>query len=213
MEVNTDKTKKELVERYQEVLQRLRKWIESNTGPNLQNIEFKAPIFHDDSLDNLWTQRTPDGFIKIELKGYFSSSLTLEKLRQGTLQETQNRVWDLPRWAPVHERLYLESKVLIVKSIIVDDAVRHAGLGRQCLNVLQQALTRQTVYPMAQSLVLDLCHFPLFYTADSQYGWLPTSDGPVRTYPPLRHVPPAMVFQRYWIYKRVLFPLICFLCN
>lgn len=78
-----------------------------------------------------------------------------------------NRASDRQPWAPLDT-----GPTLSLDNIVIDPRTRSAGLGRALINVLTQSVTRNTRIP--QRLWIDMCHFPLFFTIDSFYGWVRT---------------------------------------
>jgi hypothetical protein len=80
-------------------------------------------------------------------------------------QQDYNQASDRAEWAPVRR-----VDELVLHVILFDPRVRSGGLGRHVLNVLTQSITRNMALPSV--LRIEMCHFPIFYIADSFYGFL-----------------------------------------
>lgn len=104
--------------------------------------------------------------------------------------EALNRASDRQVHAPmVAAPDYFPDRVFHVEQIRFDERVRNAGLGRLFINVVLQSITRNT--HVAQVVSINRCHFPIFFTIDSFYGWVRTRLAPPRT-------PAGLIFPRYW---------------
>lgn len=104
---------------------------------------------------------------------------------QYVINKSNNR----PFWAPLPP--FYQSTPTVRKAaplpftfeldyIRFDPTVRNTGLGRLFCNALQQGLTRHTAGDL-QYIHITICHFPIFFTIDSHYGWFRTKLVPSET--------------------------------
>jgi len=101
-----------------------------------------------------------------------------------------NRASDRQEGAPIAaDDRYFPDWAFNVNIIRFDDRVRAGGLGRLFTNAVLQSLTRNANVP--QIVSINTCHFPIFFTIDSYYGWFRSKYVPQGTRA-------GLIFPRYW---------------
>jgi len=90
-----------------------------------------------------------------------------------TTPERLNLASDRPTFAPLVSMGRFAAMCFHLDVIKFDPRVRDAGLGRLVTNGILKGLTRNANVP--QLVNITACHFPIFFTVDSYFGFLRTS--------------------------------------
>jgi hypothetical protein len=168
-EEDEDDALAELILAHQRVFDLLRSELESGTSASV------SPAFL--TRTHQWLKRvSKDSWLTLEWEDMDRDLAMVETER--------NLASDLPPWAPIDML-----PMLAIKVFRLDERVRGSGLGRYALNAFTQSLARNARLP--HMLFVDQCHFPLFFTLDSYYGWLRLEDIPPET-------PAGLIYPRYW---------------
>ncbi len=110
------------------------------------------------------------------------------RLRRGDAiaSDKLNRTSGRPIWAPVPSDA---APTLHLGFIKFAPTIRATGLGRLLCNIFLQSVTRDQTAP--QHVVFTECHFPIFFTVDSYYGWMRSKYLPTDT--PSQHMYPRFL--------------------